>query len=99
MLVPSGEPSARRAVHLVFTGEKVRQEYPEAAPELGAYRRIRRLRLIPLADLVRMKLTSFRAKDEAHLKDLDEAGLIAAEIEAGLSPILRERLVRVRARE
>ena len=99
MLAPAGEPSARRAVHLVFTGEKVRQEYPEAAPELGAYRRIRRLRLIPLADLIRMKLTSFRAKDEAHLKDLDEAGLIAAEIEAGLSPILRERLVRVRARE
>jgi hypothetical protein len=46
-----------------------------------------------------MKLTSFRAKDEAHLKDLDEAGLIAPEIESGLSPILRERLVRVRARD
>ena len=99
MLTPSGEPSARRAIHLVFTGEKVRQEYPEAAPELGPYRRIRRLRLIPLADLIRMKLTSFRAKDEAHLKDLDEAHLIAPEIESGLSPILRERLAQVRARE
>jgi hypothetical protein len=88
MLSLSGEPSARRAVHLVFTGE-----------ELGPYRRIRRLRLIPLADLIRMKLTSFRAKDEAHLKDLDEAGLIGPEIESGLSPVLRERLVRVRARE
>jgi hypothetical protein len=46
-----------------------------------------------------MKLTSFRAKDEAHLKDLDEAGLITPEIESGLSPILWERLARVRARE
>jgi hypothetical protein len=99
MLSPSGEPSARRAVHLVFTGEKVRPEYLDVAPELGPYRRIRRLRLIPLADLIRMKLTSFRAKDEAHLKDLDEAGLIGPEIESGLSPVLRERLVRVRARE
>jgi hypothetical protein len=99
ILMPSGQPSARRAVHLIFTGEKVRPEYPEAAPELGPCRRIRQLRLAPLADLIRMKLTSFRAKDEAHLKDLDEAGLIAPEVESGLSPILRERLVRVRARE
>lgn len=87
MLTQAGEASARRAVHLY------------AVPELGHYRRIRQLRLVPLADLIRMKLTSFRAKDEAHLKDLDDAGLITPEIESGLSPILRERLVRVRARE
>jgi len=99
MLAPAGESSARRAVHLIFTGEKVRPEYPEPAPELGPCRRIRGLRLVPMADLVRMKLTSFRAKDEAHLKDLDEAGLIASEVEAGLTPALRERLARVRARE
>lgn len=45
-----------------------------------------------------MKLTSFRASDEAHLKDLEEAGLITPQIEAGLSPILAERLTQVRAR-
>ena len=99
MLAQAGEPSARRAVQLVFTGEKVRQEYPEPTPELGPYRRIRGIRLISLADLIRMKLTSFRAKDEAHLKDLDQVGLITTEIEAGLSPILSERLAQVRARE
>ncbi len=98
MLVQAGKPSARRAVHLVFAGEKVRPEYPEPAPELGPYRRIKGLRLIPLADLIRMKLTSFRANDEAHLKDLDEARLITPEIEAGLSPVLAVRLVHVRAR-
>jgi hypothetical protein len=53
---------------------------------------------VRLGDLVRMKLTSFRAKDEAHLKDLDEAGLITPELEADLSPILGERLAQVRAR-
>jgi hypothetical protein len=99
MLVQAGEPSARRAVHLVFAGEKVRQDYPEPTPQLGDYRTINGIRLIPLADLVSMKLTSFRAKDEAHLKDLDEAGLITPEMEAGLAPVLRERLARVRARE
>ena len=98
MLVPAGQPSARRAVHLVFAGEKVRPEYPEQTPDLGPYRRLRGLRLIPLADLVRMKLTSFRASDEAHVKDLDEAGLITPEVESGLSPALADRLARVRSR-
>jgi hypothetical protein len=42
-----------------------------------------------------MKLTRFRAKDEADIKDLDEVGLIKPEIEANLSPILRERLARL----
>jgi hypothetical protein len=99
MLVQTGERSARRAVHLVFSGEKVRQDYAEPTPELGPYRTIKGIRLIPLSDLIRMKLTSFRAKDEAHLKDLDEAGLVTPDIEAGLSPILGERLAQVRARE
>ena len=93
------EPSARRAVHLVFTGERVRPEYPEPTPEFGPCRKVPGIRLVALADLVRMKLTSFRAKDEAHLKDLDEAGLITAEIEAHLPAVLRERLARVRSRE
>ena len=98
MLVQTGQPSARRAVHLIFTGEKVRPEYPEATPDLKPERRIRGFRLIPLADLIRMKLTSFRAKDEAHIVDLDEAGLITPEIEAGLSDTLRERLTKARER-
>ena len=46
-----------------------------------------------------MKLTSFRAKDEAHLKDMDEAGLITPDIEAELPDALRERLLQVRARD
>jgi hypothetical protein len=98
MLVEAHAPSARRAVHLIFAGEKVRPEYLEPVPEIGPHRRIRGLRITPLADLVRMKLTSFRASDEMHLKDLDEAGAITPEIEAGLPPALAERLERVRAR-
>jgi len=99
MLVQADRPVARRAVRLVFTGEKARDTYPEPVPEMGVYCRVRGIRLMPLADLIRMKLTSFRAKDEAHLKDLDEAGLIDPQIEAGLPPVLRQRLERVRARE
>jgi hypothetical protein len=99
MLVQAAGPSARRAVHLVFAGEKVRPDYPEAAPDLSSGRTLQGVRLVPLADLVRMKLTSFRAKDEAHLKDLDQAGLITPEIEDTLSGVLRQRLNQTRARE
>ena len=99
MLVQAERPSARRAVHLVFAGEKVRPEYSEPVPALSSYRQMRGLRIIPLADLVRMKLTSFRAHDEAHVKDLDLAGAITPEVEASLSPDLCERLRRVRERD
>jgi len=98
MLVRVSEPTVRRAVHLVFAGEKVRPEYAEPAPDIGQCSLIRGIRLIPLVDLIRMKLTSFRLKDGAHIIDLDEAGLITPEIEAGLSPLLRERLAEARAR-
>jgi hypothetical protein len=98
MLIRAGEP-ARRAVHMVFTGEKVRPDYPEPVPEFGSRYAVNGIRLIALADLVRMKLTSFRLKDQTHLKDLDEAGLITHEVEAALSPLLLERLASVREHE
>ena len=99
MLAQAGQPSARRAVHLLFSGERVRPDYPSPVPELGAAETLRGVRLIPLADLVAMKLTSFRLKDQMHLKDLDEQGLIGPEMEAGLPPVLRGRLAEVRARD
>lgn len=88
MLIPAGE-HARRGVHIVFSGD----------PELGSFRMIRGVRLIPLADLIRMKLTSYHLKDQTHLKDLEEAGLITADIADSLPAVLRERLERVRSQE
>lgn len=92
------EPSAKRAIHLVFSGEKVRPEYLEAVPDLGHAEEIEGICVIGLAELLRMKLTSFRAKDEAHLIDLDEAGLIPPALEAQLSPALAARLAAARLR-
>lgn len=99
MLVQKGQPSARRAVHMIFEGEKVRPEYTEPAAKLGEGRQIQGIPVTPLADLVKMKLTSFRLKDQMHIKDLDEQRLITPEIEEGLPELLRERLREVRARE
>jgi hypothetical protein len=58
MLVRSSDPSARRAIHLVFAGEKVRPHYLEPVPQLGPHQTIQSLKLVPLADLVHMKLNT-----------------------------------------
>ena len=50
--------------------------------------------LAPVADLVRMKLTSYRLKDQVHIQDLDSVGLITPVIEESLPDLLRDRLVR-----
>lgn len=100
MLVTKDQPSARRAVHLVFSGEKVREDYSETVPLLSSVPVLKQgVRIMPLADLVKMKLTSFRLKDQTHLKDLDEAGLITSQIEQQLSPELLARLTHVRSVE
>jgi hypothetical protein len=99
MLVQTAAPTAKRAVHLVFAGEKVRADYAEPAPQFGPSRTVRGIRLIGLTDLIRMKLTSFRLKAQVHLKDLDEAGLITPDVESALTTLLRERLAEVRGRE
>ena len=91
MLVDARDPRARSAVHLVFVREKVRPEYV-AVTEEGVL-------LAPVADLARMKLTSYRSKDRVHIQDLDAVGLITPEIEAQLSDFLRARLREVRASE
>jgi hypothetical protein len=99
MLVDSKAPTAKTAVHLVFVNEKVRPEYEEAIPSSAPVRTKEGILIAPVADLVRMKLTSFRLKDKVHIQDMDSVGLITPEIEAGLSPLFRERLAEVRATE
>jgi len=100
MLVDAQRPSARSAVHLVFVREKVRADYLEPVPDFSPpVRTVEGILLAPVADLVRMKLTSFRLKDRVHLQDLDSVGLITPEVEATLSEPLRQRLQEVRATE
>jgi|SRR5579862_2041579 len=100
MLVDATEPRARSAVHMIFIREKVRPEYLEPVPDFSEpVRTTEGALLAPVADLVRMKLTSFRLKDKVHIQDLDSVGLITPEIEAGLSEALRARLAEVRATE
>jgi hypothetical protein len=99
MLLDPGKPSARSAVRLVFTGEKVRPADLAAIPDSDPVQTAEGIWISPVADLVRMKLTSYRLKDKVHIQDLDSVGLITPEIEAGLPEVMRQRLAEVRAQE
>lgn len=100
MFVDASSPKARSAVHLIFAGVRVRDEYLEPAPSLSdSVRMPQGILVAPVADLVRMKLTSFRLRDRVHVQDLDRAGLITAGIEAQLPEVLRARLADVRSSE
>jgi hypothetical protein len=76
MLLDGPEAKARDAVHLVFAAEKVRPEYLLPAPDVDESEVSAHVRMLSLESLVRMKLTSFRRKDQMHLLDLIEVGLI-----------------------
>jgi hypothetical protein len=83
---------ARDAVRIVFAGEKVRTEYPHPAPDVTESEPADQYRILTLAALVRMKLTSFRIKDQMHLLDLIEVGLIDGAWVALVPPDLGARL-------
>ena len=100
MLLDNAEPRASSGIHMVFAGEKIRPEYLEPVPSLSeSTRTVEGILIAPVADLVRMKLTSFRLKDQVHIQDMDSVGLITPEIENSLSAPLHERLMQVRASE
>jgi len=100
VIVDAAKPSAKSAVHLIMVKEKPRPNYLEPAPDFSPPVETKEhILLAPVADLVRMKLTSYRLKDRVHIQDLDAVGLITGEIEIGLPPELRLRLAEIRATE
>jgi len=87
---PDGRP--RDAVHLLFAGEKDDPRYVDPAPEVTSLGQHDAYRLIDLEPLVLMKLTSFRRKDQVHIQDLINVGLIDESWPARYSPGLAVRL-------
>jgi hypothetical protein len=83
---------ARDAVHVLFAGEKLRQEYVESVPDVERTFVKDEIAFLPLEQLVRMKLTSNRRKDQVHLDDFLDVGLIDASWCAKLPPELAGRL-------
>ena len=98
MLVDEEKPRARSAVHLIFLNERVRPNDLESIPASEPVRTKEGIPIAPVVDLVHMKLTSYRLKDQVHIQDLDHAGLITPAIEQSLSEPLLARLKEVRSK-
>jgi len=99
MFLNATDPRPRSAVHVLFVNEKVRPDDLSAVPASEPVRTAEGILIAPVADLVRMKLTSFRLKDKVHIQDLDSVGLITPEIESALPAPLQARLKEVRETE
>jgi hypothetical protein len=92
MFLDGPDAKARDAVHVVFAGEKVRPEYSEPVPSVEEFELIKDVRTLSLESLVRMKLTSNRRKDQMHLLDMLDVGLIDESWLSRYSPELQLRL-------
>ena len=92
MFLDGPDAKARDAVHIVMAGEKVRPEYESPAPDVAQSEKPADFRVLSLEPLVRMKLTSFRRKDQVHLLDLLEIGLIDRSWTTRFEPALAARL-------
>lgn len=82
----------RDALHVIWAEEKITPDSPEAAPDPAGAEETGGFALVPLAALVRMKLSAFRDKDRMHLRDLLEVGLIDQSWLTRLPVPLAERL-------
>ena len=92
MFLDGPEAKAHDAVNVIFAGTKVREEYTETVPLLDAIEWIQKTRTLPLEHLVRIKLTSFRRKDQVHILDMISVGLIDQSWPAKYPAQLRNRL-------
>jgi hypothetical protein len=87
---PAALPS--ESVHVVFAGELVQPDNPLPTPDVTESERPTTFQVATLDALVRMKLTSFRLKDQVHLQDLVHVGLVDATWCERLPPALASRL-------
>jgi hypothetical protein len=92
MFVDGPKAGARDAVHVLFADEKVRPDDAAAAPSVSESERGEFFLVVSLEALVRMKLTSFRRKDQVHIQDMISVGLIDASWVKRFPPELASRL-------
>lgn len=92
MFLDGPDAKARDAVHVVFAGEKVRDDYPAPVPTIEDVALMGTAKTLPFEQLVRMKLTSFRRKDQVHLLDMISIDLLDETWPARLGSELGARL-------
>lgn len=92
MFLDGPNAGPRDAVHVIFAGEKVRPTDASAAPDVSQSETPAPFRLLQLDALLRMKLTAYRRKDQVHILDMLDIGLVDASFCDRLPPVLAERL-------
>ena len=92
MFLDGPEAKARDAVHVLFSGEKVRPDYVTAVPDVAEHVSFGPYRVLSLEALVQMKLTSYRDKDRTHLRDMLGIGLLDVIWTKKLPAVLATRL-------
>lgn len=87
---PSASP--RQGVHLVFANEVVKPGEPAANPGVEQSTTLGPIRVATLEALLQIKLTANRRKDQVHVLDMIEVGLVDESWIARLPPVLAQRL-------
>jgi len=96
LFIDPEEPSKRAGVHLIWAAEKIRPSYSVPSPSVEeAVDDPEGFRVLGLAALVRMKLTSFRDIDRVHIADVLSVGLITPDVRKALPIDLLGRLEEV----
>ncbi len=86
------EAKVRDAVRVLFAGERVHIGDAEPIPDVSESEAGEGFRVLSLEALVRNKLTAFRRKDQTHLDDMIELGLIDEATASKMPAPLGERL-------
>ena len=92
MFLENADAKPSESVHLLFAGEKVRDDYPLSSPDVVTVDDPAGFRVLQLEALVQMKLLANRDKDRTHIRDMIGVGLLDQSWLAKLPPILAERL-------
>jgi hypothetical protein len=93
MLLERSDPNPRKAVHLVWAGQKVHPDSALPSPTIDERERFEpNTHVVSLSGLVRMKLVANRDQDRVHLRDLIDVGLVTREMVQSLPVELAGRL-------
>jgi hypothetical protein len=93
MFLERDDPNPRKAVHLVWAGEKVRPENALPAPGIDQREEFEPGKpVVPLVSLVAMKLQANRDQDRVHLRDLIDVGLVTRALLQDLDEAVRSPL-------
>jgi hypothetical protein len=89
------DSKAGDGIHLVFAGEKAREDAIAPNPDVDESEPAANFRVLTLEALVRNKLTAYRDKDKTHLRDFIQAGLVDRSWPTRFDRALSDRLIRL----